>query len=48
MNYKENDDMVTDFDKAVSYLKNCVVTTSNTHINLYAVDTDIKYYRSTV
>ena len=42
LNYKAAGGMAKDFEKAISYLKNCVYTTSTTHINLSAVDTYLK------
>ena len=41
MNDKETEVMATYIEKAISYLKNCVVTSQTTHINLSDVDIDI-------
>ena len=41
MNYNTTGGMATDFKKAISYLKNCVSTSRNTHSNLSVVDTDL-------
>ena len=39
MNVNVTGGMDTNFEKAVSYLDNCLTTTQTTHINISAVDT---------
>ena len=41
MNNKAVGEMAKEFYKVFSYLNNGIATTGTTHINLYAVDTDL-------
>ena len=41
VNNKATGEMATDFDKATSYLQNCVANTITIQINLSSVDTDL-------